>query len=142
MGRIREEHEATVEAVLLIVEADELLDRQPVLQRSIQLRNPYVDPMNAIQVELLRRYREAATRPSASACAGRSCARSPASPRRCATRAERGPQATFPRRCPAPRASHRSTAAAHRRPSVTAQTISDWPRRASPAAKTPSALVR
>ncbi len=29
------------------------------LQRSIELRNPYVDPMNAIQVELLRRFREA-----------------------------------------------------------------------------------
>jgi phosphoenolpyruvate carboxylase len=28
-----------------------------VLRRSIQLRNPYVDPMNAIQVELLRRFR-------------------------------------------------------------------------------------
>jgi phosphoenolpyruvate carboxylase len=27
------------------------------VQRSIRLRNPYVDPMNAIQVELLRRYR-------------------------------------------------------------------------------------
>ena len=31
--------------------ARELLDRQPVLQRSIRLRNPYVDPMNAIQVD-------------------------------------------------------------------------------------------
>ena len=33
--------------------ADALLERQPVLRRSIDLRNPYVDPMNAIQVELL-----------------------------------------------------------------------------------------
>ena len=55
---IRAEHERTVEAVLAIVEARELLDRHPVLQRSIRLRNPYVDPMNAIQVELLRRWRE------------------------------------------------------------------------------------
>ena len=47
--------------MLAIVEARELLDRQPVVQRSIRLRNPYVDPMNAIQVELLRRYRGAAT---------------------------------------------------------------------------------
>jgi phosphoenolpyruvate carboxylase len=54
---IREEHERTVAAVLDIVEARELLDRHPVLQRSIRLRNPYVDPMNAIQVELLRRWR-------------------------------------------------------------------------------------
>jgi phosphoenolpyruvate carboxylase len=54
---IRAEHERTVAVVLEIVEAQELLDRQPVLQRSIRLRNPYVDPMNAIQVELLRRWR-------------------------------------------------------------------------------------
>src|SRR5581483_638286 len=44
---IAAEHERTVAAVLEIVEADELLDRHPVLQRSIRLRNPYVDPMNA-----------------------------------------------------------------------------------------------
>jgi phosphoenolpyruvate carboxylase len=54
---IAEEHERTVAVVLEIVEARELLDRHPVIQRSVRLRNPYVDPMNAIQVELLRRYR-------------------------------------------------------------------------------------
>jgi phosphoenolpyruvate carboxylase len=54
---IRAEHERTVASVLEIVEARELLDRHPVVQRSIRLRNPYVDPMNAIQVELLRRWR-------------------------------------------------------------------------------------
>jgi phosphoenolpyruvate carboxylase len=43
---------------MAIVGAKALLDRQPVLQRSIRLRNPYVDPMNAIQVELLRRHRD------------------------------------------------------------------------------------
>ena len=56
---IAEEHERTTAAVLGIVGAERLLDRHPVLQRSIRLRNPYVDPMNAIQVELLRRYRAA-----------------------------------------------------------------------------------
>ena len=55
--RIADEHERTVECVLAIVEADRLLDRHPVVQRSVELRNPYVDPMNAIQVELLARYR-------------------------------------------------------------------------------------
>jgi phosphoenolpyruvate carboxylase len=55
---IAEEHGRTVEAVLEIVGTNELLDRHPVLQRSIRLRNPYVDPMNAIQVELLRRWRD------------------------------------------------------------------------------------
>src|SRR5205823_9002686 len=54
---IRSEHERATAAVLDIVESRELLDRQPVLQRSIRLRNPYVDPLNALQVELLRRYR-------------------------------------------------------------------------------------
>jgi phosphoenolpyruvate carboxylase len=54
---IEGEHERTVAAVLGIVEAERLLDRQPVLQRSIELRNPYVDPLNAIQVALLTRYR-------------------------------------------------------------------------------------
>jgi phosphoenolpyruvate carboxylase len=44
--------------VLDIVEARRLLDRHPVVQRSIDLRNPYVDPMNGIQVELLARYRD------------------------------------------------------------------------------------
>src|SRR5581483_8950118 len=46
-----------IAAGLAIVEADELLARHPVVQRSIRLRNPYVCPMNAIQVSLLRRYR-------------------------------------------------------------------------------------
>jgi phosphoenolpyruvate carboxylase len=54
---IASEHERTVDAVLQTLESRTLLERQPVLRRSIQLRNPYVDPMNAIQVELLRRFR-------------------------------------------------------------------------------------
>jgi phosphoenolpyruvate carboxylase len=56
---IRAEHERATAAVLEIAECQQLLDRQPVLQRSINLRNPYVDPLNALQVELLRRYRRA-----------------------------------------------------------------------------------
>jgi phosphoenolpyruvate carboxylase len=70
---IADEHERTVAAVLEIVEADELLERHPVVKRSIRLRNPYVDPMNAIQVELLRRYRlgdEAAVQPLLRSIAG------------------------------------------------------------------------
>jgi phosphoenolpyruvate carboxylase len=56
-GALKNEHERTRAAVLEIVEARELLDRHPVLQQSVRLRNPYVDPMNAIQVELLKRHR-------------------------------------------------------------------------------------
>jgi phosphoenolpyruvate carboxylase len=54
---IAAEHEKANAAVLAIVGEDRLLDRSPVVRRSIGIRNPYVDPMNAIQVELLRRYR-------------------------------------------------------------------------------------
>jgi phosphoenolpyruvate carboxylase len=72
-GLIEEEHRRTVATVLAIVESRELLDRHPVVQRSIQLRNPYVDPMNAIQVELLASHRagdETATRPLLRSIAG------------------------------------------------------------------------
>ena len=71
--RIAAEHERTVARVLEIAETDALLDRSPLVQRSIRLRNPYVDPMNAIQVELLARYRggdEAALRPLLRSIAG------------------------------------------------------------------------
>ena len=57
---IADEYERTRTAVLEVVESRELLDRQPVVQQSIRLRNPYVDPLNAIQVELLRRHRDPA----------------------------------------------------------------------------------
>jgi phosphoenolpyruvate carboxylase len=53
------EHERTVSAVLATVDEQALLDRHPALQRSVRLRNPYVDPMNAIQVDLLASYRAA-----------------------------------------------------------------------------------
>ena len=52
---ILDEFERTVRMVLLIVEADQLLDKEPVLRRSIKVRNPYVDPMNYIQVALLQK---------------------------------------------------------------------------------------
>jgi phosphoenolpyruvate carboxylase len=37
---------------------DDLLEATPVIRRSIDVRNPYVDPLNLVQVELLRRMRE------------------------------------------------------------------------------------
>ena len=42
---------------LSITGQNELLEKNPVLYRSIRLRNPYVDPMSLIQVDLLRRKR-------------------------------------------------------------------------------------
>ena len=71
--RLEAEQARTVAAVLAITESDALLDRHPQLQRSVRLRNPYVDPMNAVQVELLGRYRggdAAALRPLLRSIAG------------------------------------------------------------------------
>lgn len=43
--------------LLQITGQEELLDCDPALQRSLRLRNPYVDPLSYIQVSLLRRNR-------------------------------------------------------------------------------------
>ena len=56
-SRIREEYELTRKTILMVTKQKELLDREPVLQRSIERRNPYVDPLSFIQLELLRRFR-------------------------------------------------------------------------------------
>ena len=52
------EYEETRAQILALTGQSELLDATPVLQRSIQLRNPYVDPLSYLQVELLRRLRD------------------------------------------------------------------------------------
>ena len=54
---IQAEHRRTVEAVLAIKGRQRLIEDDPVIQRSVQLRNPYVDPLNYLQVEMLRRLR-------------------------------------------------------------------------------------
>ena len=54
---ISEEHAACVRTLSHITGNENLLDDSPVLQRSIRLRNPYVDPLSYIQVSLLRRLR-------------------------------------------------------------------------------------
>jgi phosphoenolpyruvate carboxylase len=56
-GLLREEFERTRRIILSITGQKELLEQNPVLFRSIRLRNPYVDPMSLIQVDLLRRKR-------------------------------------------------------------------------------------
>jgi phosphoenolpyruvate carboxylase len=52
-----EEFERTKAVVLRLTGQTMLLEKNPVLARSIRLRNPYVDPLSLIQVELLRRKR-------------------------------------------------------------------------------------
>lgn len=54
---LKAEFERTKQLALHITRQSDLLDNETWLQRSIRLRNPYVDPMNYIQVELLRRLR-------------------------------------------------------------------------------------
>jgi phosphoenolpyruvate carboxylase len=54
---IEAEFHRTVHAVLAVTQQTELLETNPVLARSIKLRNPYVDPMHLIQIDMLRRKR-------------------------------------------------------------------------------------
>ena len=54
---ISTEHESCANALIQITGYESLLDDSPVLQRSVRLRNPYVDPISYIQVSLLQRLR-------------------------------------------------------------------------------------
>ncbi len=54
---IRDEYDRTRDVVLSISGHTDLLEGEPVTQNAVQLRNPYVDPLNYIQVEMLRRIR-------------------------------------------------------------------------------------
>lgn len=56
-GRIAAEHRLTEEMLLVVTGQARILDNEPALQKSILLRNPYVDPLSYIQVEFLRRTR-------------------------------------------------------------------------------------
>lgn len=57
-GRIAAEHARAVEGLLWLTGQEELLSDNPLLKRSIEARFPYVDPLNHVQVELLRRHRQ------------------------------------------------------------------------------------
>jgi phosphoenolpyruvate carboxylase len=54
---IAEEFSRTELAILTITGQKSLLEREPVLAKSVQLRNPYIDPLNYIQVEMISRLR-------------------------------------------------------------------------------------
>ncbi len=56
-GQLRAEWERTIEMVKLITGSGELLESNRPLARSLKNRLPYLDPLNHLQVELLRRYR-------------------------------------------------------------------------------------
>jgi phosphoenolpyruvate carboxylase len=56
-GRISAEHARTVATLRQVMGQAGLLDANPLMQRSLRNRLPYIDPLNHLQVELLRRYR-------------------------------------------------------------------------------------
>jgi phosphoenolpyruvate carboxylase len=60
-GRLKTEWHASVKSLLAITGQEELLDGNPLLKRSIRNRFPYLDPINHLQIELLRRHRAGAT---------------------------------------------------------------------------------
>jgi phosphoenolpyruvate carboxylase len=56
-GRIEGEYNRTIGVICQVSQIRELLEREPDLSHSIKLRNPYIDPLSFIQIELLRRAR-------------------------------------------------------------------------------------
>lgn len=61
---LSEEFERTERAILRVTGQKRLLANEPVLLRSVELRNPYIDPLNYLQVDLIRRLRKASFKPS------------------------------------------------------------------------------
>lgn len=55
---MRDEYKQTVDEILTIAELSTLMEETPFLSLSLSRRNPYIDPLNHIQVALLKRYRE------------------------------------------------------------------------------------
>ncbi len=56
--RIEAEFDRTVRSVCAVQQTGGVLAREPTLRVAIRLRNPYVDPMSLVQLDLLRRWRE------------------------------------------------------------------------------------
>ena len=59
-ARLKAELQSTIAALFAITGQRTLLENNPLLQRSLRNRQPYLDPLNHVQVELLRRYRSGA----------------------------------------------------------------------------------
>lgn len=62
-GQIRDMWLATQDSVLAITGQTRLLEKHPALEASIRLRLPYIEPLNLLQVELLKRHRAGETDP-------------------------------------------------------------------------------
>ncbi len=59
LKRILDEFRLTEKALLAVTGQSKLMEGEPVLQKSVSLRNPYVDPLNYLQVEMIKRRRGA-----------------------------------------------------------------------------------
>jgi phosphoenolpyruvate carboxylase len=57
LGLLEAEFLRTENAILSVTGEKQLLAKEPVLLKSVQLRNPYIDPLNYLQVEMMRRLR-------------------------------------------------------------------------------------
>jgi phosphoenolpyruvate carboxylase len=66
-GQIEAEHARSIRLLALVTGRASLLADHPALARAIELRNPYVDALSAVQVELLRRLREPGLDPAEAA---------------------------------------------------------------------------
>ncbi len=56
-GRIRDGWQATHDGLLSVTRQTRLLEKNPALEASIRLRTPYIEPLNLLQIELLKRHR-------------------------------------------------------------------------------------
>ena len=62
-AQLKQEWQASIDAVLAITRQQALIETNPLLARSIRNRFPYIDPLNHVQIELLRRHRDGDTAP-------------------------------------------------------------------------------
>lgn len=62
-GRIRDGWRTTHDQLLEVTDQSRLLEKHPALETSIRLRLPYIEPLNLLQVELLKRHRAGETDP-------------------------------------------------------------------------------
>jgi phosphoenolpyruvate carboxylase len=57
LDRVREEFDLTVDRLLAVTGDEALLDREPTLRTTLEIRENYLEPLHHLQIELLGRYR-------------------------------------------------------------------------------------
>ena len=61
-GEVRSQYELALKRILEVTRQKHLLEKNVLLRHSIEVRNPYIDPMNHVQVRLLREKRSGTSR--------------------------------------------------------------------------------